>query len=824
MTGTLPYVILDPYIEADLQYLLANSGGGGSGSTYDIAMEYTGVPVASLNILVFNAVRPFTLVAGLAGSYFTAQAAPSATTVFTILQNTTTIGTITFAASATSGTASFTSGVTFATGDELIIQSPASANGLLTLAITFKGTTTTTGGASTIVVEQGGTSVVPTATTLNFTGTNVTVTNPGSGVANINITANPSITVGSTVVVGGTTGSLLYDTGGTVGETNAPTVSLTNATGLPLATGVTGLLPVANGGTGTATPSIVGGTNVTVSGSWPNQTISASGGGGGSSINVKQAGSTVVSGLTDLNFVQGAAVAASGTQANVTIPTNYFGSGAPSTGSTPSLDGTATGQWSGSATGTVTVTTTQVNDVVILLIGCEQNAALQTVSSVASAHLTFARRGGFNGQPGTGNYQSFEIWWAPATTVLTSEVVTITLSAATDDAAVVAFAVHGAANIASPWDTGALPVITTGNPAAAPTFTTNQAHDFIFAASFSQSPTYDTSAWTALANVGNGGGANFAYISSFYEVVSSTQTAVSASLTASNNGLKIRLVDAITGDVTTTYVTGDRYYDTSTTPYTEYVYASATWHQVGSSGGSSINVQQAGSTVVTGLTVLNFASGATVSASGTTANVTVSGGGSSYPPFSPPLASYFPNHVFGTGTATIANDSNLGLVITANGYTGDNSNVFYKSITASGDWQATAQVNLNARADGGLSALAGIYVGNSSGKWAYFGFVASNTNLYAYLLTTGFGGTGASGIANVSIYQPAYFYKVTYTSSTSTLNFYYSYDGTNFILLSSNTVSGLSLGGTPNCLGFGCVINNNASVGNASCRYWYDTA
>jgi hypothetical protein len=58
--------------------------------------------------------------------------------------------------------------------------------------------------------------------------------------------------------------------------------TLTNATGLPLTTGVTGLLPVANGGTGTATPALVAGTNVTITGSWPNQTINSSGGGGGS--------------------------------------------------------------------------------------------------------------------------------------------------------------------------------------------------------------------------------------------------------------------------------------------------------------------------------------------------------------------------------------------------------------------------------------------------------------------------------------------------------------------------------------------------------------
>jgi hypothetical protein len=58
--------------------------------------------------------------------------------------------------------------------------------------------------------------------------------------------------------------------------------TLTNATGLPLTTGVTGLLPVANGGTGTATPALVAGTNVTITGSWPNQTINSTASGGGS--------------------------------------------------------------------------------------------------------------------------------------------------------------------------------------------------------------------------------------------------------------------------------------------------------------------------------------------------------------------------------------------------------------------------------------------------------------------------------------------------------------------------------------------------------------
>jgi hypothetical protein len=70
--------------------------------------------------------------------------------------------------------------------------------------------------------------------------------------------------------------------GGT-GTTSTTFVNLTtNVTGvLPVANGGTnGLLPVANGGTGTATPSLVQGSNVTITGAWPNQTIAATGSSG----------------------------------------------------------------------------------------------------------------------------------------------------------------------------------------------------------------------------------------------------------------------------------------------------------------------------------------------------------------------------------------------------------------------------------------------------------------------------------------------------------------------------------------------------------------
>ena len=73
-------------------------------------------------------------------------------------------------------------------------------------------------------------------------------------------------TVTSVDVVGGTTG--LTTSGGPV--TTAGVITLG------------GILGTANGGTGTATPGLVAGTNVTITGTWPNQTINSSGGGGGS--------------------------------------------------------------------------------------------------------------------------------------------------------------------------------------------------------------------------------------------------------------------------------------------------------------------------------------------------------------------------------------------------------------------------------------------------------------------------------------------------------------------------------------------------------------
>jgi hypothetical protein len=115
--------------------------------------------------------------------------------------------------------------------------------------------------SASVVSANGFAGTVATATTTPA----ITLSTSITGVLKGNGTALSAATAGTDYVA----------PGGALGTPSSGTA--TNLTGLPLTTGVTGLLPVANGGTGTATPAIVAGTNVTVSGTWPNQTINAAG-------------------------------------------------------------------------------------------------------------------------------------------------------------------------------------------------------------------------------------------------------------------------------------------------------------------------------------------------------------------------------------------------------------------------------------------------------------------------------------------------------------------------------------------------------------------
>lgn len=94
---------------------------------YDLGLFFPGKPTASQLLASITAVRAFSFAANFAGSVASCGVAPTASTSVSITKNGTAIGTITFAAGAT--TATFTgSAVSFAIGDVLGFLGAATAD------------------------------------------------------------------------------------------------------------------------------------------------------------------------------------------------------------------------------------------------------------------------------------------------------------------------------------------------------------------------------------------------------------------------------------------------------------------------------------------------------------------------------------------------------------------------------------------------------------------------------------------------------------------------------------------------------------------------
>lgn len=108
---------------------------------YDVSVWVPGALTSSQRVLRFKVVRAFTWPISLTGSYGSADTAATGSTVFTIKQNGVSIGTITFAASATTATFTFAAAVTFAVGDVITIDAPGSADATLAgVAFNIAGT------------------------------------------------------------------------------------------------------------------------------------------------------------------------------------------------------------------------------------------------------------------------------------------------------------------------------------------------------------------------------------------------------------------------------------------------------------------------------------------------------------------------------------------------------------------------------------------------------------------------------------------------------------------------------------------------------------
>lgn len=189
---------------------------------------------------------------------------------------------------------------------------------------------------ASLTIEDEGASISGSVRTINFVGAAVTASASGDEVT-VNVSSGTG-TVTSVAVSGGTTG--LTTSGGPITTTGTITLA--------------GTLAVASGGTGTATPSLVAGTNITsITGSWPNQTINASGSGtvtsvaatGGTGISVSGSPITTSGTLTITNtapdqtvaLTQGGTTTITGTYPNFTISSadQFLGTVTSVTGTSP---------------------------------------------------------------------------------------------------------------------------------------------------------------------------------------------------------------------------------------------------------------------------------------------------------------------------------------------------------------------------------------------------------------------------------------------------------------------------------------------------------
>lgn len=185
------------------------------------------------------------------------------------------------------GVSSFSAGTTGLT-PSLATSGAVTLAGTLAVANGGTGVTTSTGSGA-VVLSTSPTLVTPilgTPTSGNLTNCTFPTLNQNTTGTAAGLSTTLAVASGGTGVTTSTgTGSVVLSTSptlvtpllgtptsGNLSNCTFPTLNQ-NTTGT--AAGLSSILAVASGGTGTATPALVQGTGVTITGSWPNQTIAA---------------------------------------------------------------------------------------------------------------------------------------------------------------------------------------------------------------------------------------------------------------------------------------------------------------------------------------------------------------------------------------------------------------------------------------------------------------------------------------------------------------------------------------------------------------------
>jgi hypothetical protein len=154
-------------------------------------------------------------------------------------------------------------------------------------------------------------------------GGTVTSVATGTGLTGGPITTTGTVSISNTAVTAGSYGSASAVATFTVNAQGQLTAAANSSIAIAASQITSGTVAIANGGTGTASPGLVAGTNITITGSWPNQTITAS----GSSGSVTSVAQTFTGGIIS---VSGSPITTSGTLALTVAGTSggipYFSS------------------------------------------------------------------------------------------------------------------------------------------------------------------------------------------------------------------------------------------------------------------------------------------------------------------------------------------------------------------------------------------------------------------------------------------------------------------------------------------------------------------
>jgi hypothetical protein len=134
-TAAAPGVVLTVgehlVVEQNGTTMIALTSGSSAAQPYDLGVSWSGTLPASQVLLRYPFPRAVTFPAGLISSQAVSLAPATGTTTLTLAKNGTPIGTINFAAAATSGTFTLSSLVSFVAGDLLTLTAPDPADATL---------------------------------------------------------------------------------------------------------------------------------------------------------------------------------------------------------------------------------------------------------------------------------------------------------------------------------------------------------------------------------------------------------------------------------------------------------------------------------------------------------------------------------------------------------------------------------------------------------------------------------------------------------------------------------------------------------------------